>query len=166
MKSKMGLVWSFIFNKILYRTAWVAKMDDGGSYHLRRNLEYVKQKPKFLQNILDGQSARETADNDRRSRAVRIDDEPVLVDSEGNAIPEELLERDMKLDSAFSGIHISRFIMLDMVEIDDFEDDSKLIEEHLDDRSRERPSKRSKPQPAKQLSKLKSDTRLLSFHED
>ncbi|PJF19211.1 hypothetical protein PSACC_00978 [Paramicrosporidium saccamoebae] len=94
--------------RVKCEAAWVAKMGDDGSYHLRRNLEYVKQKPKFLQNILDGQSARETADNDRRSRAVRIDDEPVLVDSEGNAIPEELLERDMKLDSAFSGINITQ----------------------------------------------------------
>jgi hypothetical protein len=59
---------------------------------------------------------------------------------------------------------VSKFLLLDMVEVDDFEDDSKLIEEQLDDRPKERPSKRPKPQA--QLSKLKSDTKLLSFQED
>jgi hypothetical protein len=79
-------------------------MSEEGTYHLRRNLEYVKQKPKFIQNILKKGDAQEAANSERRLRNTRTDDEPVLVDSEGNSIPMELLEKDRILDSAFSGI--------------------------------------------------------------
>ena len=80
------------------------------SYQLRKNLEYIPAKPRFLQNILRGQDdlarAREHQARERFNQRLEENEEelPVMVDSEGNPLPGRAPESDVQLDLAFSDI--------------------------------------------------------------
>lgn len=152
------------------------------SYEYRRGLSFVGQTPKFIQQIKKGtEDAKiQRAQNRQTTRPVYGEEEPVLVDSEGNALPEEALESDRKLDSLFSLADEENLVYgASDGQADDFKDDSDMIDGFLqretratDDRISESARKKArmgaivKIESSKQLSKLKSDPRLLSFEDE
>jgi hypothetical protein len=129
-------------------------MSEDGSYNLRRSLQYVPQKPLFLQKILTGEASRqEQQDREREGREPdRADEEPAIVLGSGSSPP-----RDTLIPSS------------ELATLDDFDTDTKAIEEMLqsDDHPTGNAKKKARTRPEqKQLSKLKSDIRLLSFIDD
>lgn len=133
-------------------------------YSARAGLEYIGEKPRFLQKILQGQQQIESdmdARRDARIRPHNLEDDPLLVDSEGNAIPDTdnitssdvVTLDDDNLDSEF---------VLDEEEVEKLTSHYRNIEEQPE----ENPRKKYKLTPQKQLSKLKSDHKLLSFDQE
>ena len=71
----------------------------------RTAFHFDSRSRRFLQDFQQQTRQGNGAQTLKTEHALRIwdDDMPVLVDSEGNALPEEILERDRKLDSLYSG---------------------------------------------------------------
>lgn len=149
----------------------------GGSYEYRRGFAYVGSTPRFIQQIKEAEEeAKMRREQSRRSqRPVYAEEEPVLVDSEGNALPEELLQSDRRLDSAFSLCDEEGDGSLtyggtvdngdDVVREDAAVADERASSGSARKRARMSESVKRRDSP-KQLSKLKADTRLLSFVDD
>lgn len=84
-----------------------------------------------------------------------VHDEPTLIDSEGNPLPEEALASDRRLDLLFS-IGDDEPESLNEEDELGFEDDSREIEEHLanlTDRPVELPAKKARSVPKSSLAR-------------
>lgn len=125
-----------------------------GTYLYRQSLQYVANKPKFIQEIEDKHNKALEEREQAKKPLVRPDEDPIVVDPEGNPICEEAVEKDPEL-----ALILSR-------ERSDKKDEPVDVTDLEKDRSP--PGKKARPereQERRQLSKLKSNTRLLSFED-
>lgn len=136
------------------------------SYQYRTGLRFVSAEPEFIRKITTAREGEERAREEERAQRRRPSngEEPVLVDSQGNVMPEDAQRGDCAFDRAAADAPAS----------DELEEDAAPIEAHAA-RDGEAPPRAanpkrarlaSRPEDLRKLAKLKSNVRLLSFGQD